>query len=159
MGNMKNLAQNTKLVRVLAVAAICAFGVSTASAHHSFAKFDRSKLVTLTGTVRQWTWANPHSWLMLYVKRPGGAIEEWALVGSSPNMLSRWGWNAADIKVGDKVVTDINPGRDAGSHIGALKNVFLAHGKVLVDPGGSTGEALAAGPSQVPTKPQGVAYK
>ena len=117
-----------------------------------------SKLTTLTGTVREWTWANPHTWIIVVVRRANGATEQWSLVGSSPNMMARWGWNAADIKAGDKITIDIHPGRD-GTPIGAIRTVFLAKGKVLVDPAGSSGQALAGGPGSVPAKPQGQPYK
>ena len=143
---------------MIALAALAGLWAPAADAHHSFGKFDMSRLTTLTGTVREWTWANPHTWLIVVVKRANGTNEEWALVGSSPNMMSRWGWNAADIKAGDKVVVDVHPGRD-GTAIGAIQTVFLTKGKVLVDPAGSNGQALAGGPSKVPTKPQGVPYK
>lgn len=142
----------------LALVAVASLWAQAADAHHSFGKFDMAKLVTLQGTVREWTWANPHTWLIVIVKKANGATEQWALVGSSPNMMSRWGWNAADIKVGDKVVIDVHPGRD-GTAIGSLQTVFLTNGKVLADPAGSTGQALAGGPSQLPTKPQGQPYK
>ena len=138
----------------IAVMACC----SVAYAHHSFALFDRSRITTLSGTVREWKWANPHTWLTVVVRKADGANEEWALVGSSPNMMSRWGWNAADIAVGDKVLVDIFPARD-GKTIGALKTVFLPGGKVLADPAGAMGEALASGPTTLPTKPEGVLYK
>jgi len=141
----------------LAVLAVLCSGAA-AYAHHSFAKFDMARLVTLSGTVKEWTWANPHTWLKLTVKKANGNTEQWALVGSSPNMMSRWGWNAADIKAGDKVVIDVHPGRD-GSPIGAIKNIFLSNGKVLSDPAGSTGQALARGPGNLPVKPQGQPYK
>jgi hypothetical protein len=141
---------------VVVIAVFCC--TPTAYAHHSFALFDRSKLITLTGTVREWTWANPHTWLKVVVRKADGTDEEWALVGSSPNMMIRWGWNAADIKVGDKVMVDIHRARD-GRPIGELHTVFLPGGKVEADPGGQTGEALAGGPTHLPTKPQGEAYK
>ena len=147
----------TKLKRLAVLIAVFCCG-SVAYAHHSFALFDRSRVTTLSGTVREWKWANPHSWLMVVVRKADGTDEEWALVGSSPNMMSRWGWNAADINVGDKVQVDILPARD-GKPMGALKTVFLPGGKVLADPGGSGGEALAGGPANVPTKPEGVPYK
>jgi hypothetical protein len=73
-------------------------------------------------------------------------------------MMIRWGWNAADIKVGDKVMVDIHPARD-GKTIGQLQTVFLPGGKVLADPAGQSGEALAGGPINLPTKPQGEPYK
>jgi len=141
-----------------AIIALAALWAPTAQAHHSFGKFDMAKVLTLSGTVREWTWANPHTWVVVIVKKADGTTEQWALVGSSPNMMSRWGWNANDIKVGDKLVIDIHPGRD-GQAIGALQSIFLPNGKVLVDPAGSTGQALAGGPSHVPTKPQGQPYK
>jgi hypothetical protein len=130
----------------------------TAQAHHSFGKFDMARTLTLTGTVREWTWANPHTWLILVVRKANGTTEQWSLVGSSPNMMSRWGWNAADVKPGDKLSVDIHPGRD-GTTIGAMQTLFLANGKVLADPAGSTGQALAGGPGQLPKKPQGQPYK
>ncbi|WP_353228749.1 DUF6152 family protein [Novosphingobium sp.] len=142
----------------LALVALATVWTQTANAHHSFGKFDMGKLTTLSGTVREFTWANPHTWLIVIVKRANGTTEQWALVGSSPNMMSRWGWNAADIKVGDKVVVDVHPGRD-GTPIGSLQTVFLTNGKVLADPAGSTGQALAGGPGHLPTKPQGQPYK
>src|ERR1035441_9395535 len=127
---------------VVVIAAFCCGSV--AFAHHSFALFDRSKLTTLSGTVREWKWANPHTWLTVVVRKANGADEEWALVGSSPHMMSRWGWNSCEIKVGDKVMVDIHPARD-GRAIGELHTVFLAGGKVLADPGGQTGEGLCRG--------------
>jgi len=155
---MINMQRRTVRPWKLAVVALAALWTQAVDAHHSFGKFDMTKLVTVSGTVREWTWANPHTWLIVIVKKANGTTEQWALVGSSPNMMSRWGWNAADIKVGDKVVVDIHPGRD-GTAIGSLQTVFLNNGKVLADPAGSTGQALAGGPSQLPTKPQGQPYK
>jgi len=160
VGNNMIYSDFTKKMTVKSVIVVLAVLCcnSAASAHHSFAKFDMSKLVTLTGTVNEWTWANPHTWLNLTVRRANGTTERWALVASSPNMLVRWGWRASDIKAGDRVVIDVHPGRD-GSAIGALKTVFLPNGKVLADPAGSNGQALARGPGPLPTRPQGQPYR
>jgi hypothetical protein len=146
-----------RLRKLLLLGAALACSVA-AQAHHSFALYDLSKLTTLTGTVREWTWANPHTWLIVDVMKKDGSVEKWSLAGSSPNMMSRWGWNAADIAIGDKLMIDVHPARD-GKHFGALQTVFLANGKVLIDPAGQQGRALASGPSAVPTKPQGVPYR
>ena len=49
---------------LLAVVAIVAIAtVSAAGAHHSFASFDRTKKVTLTGSVKEFQWTNPHAWI------------------------------------------------------------------------------------------------
>ena len=53
---------------VLMIAVLCCSSI--AYAHHSFALFDRSKLITLSGTVREWKWANPHTWLISLSEKP-----------------------------------------------------------------------------------------
>jgi hypothetical protein len=154
-----NKTRNQLRLVGLALAAAAALYVPAAIAHHSFGKFEMMKLTTLNGTVRDWKWANPHTWLTVAVVKADGSTEDWALVGSSPNMMARWGWNATDIRVGDKISVDIHAGRD-GEHIGAIKNVFLTGGKVLVDPAGSNGQELAgSGPTTPPSKPEGELYK
>jgi hypothetical protein len=149
---------DTMKMRRIAVTAAAALFSMTVLAHHSFALYDQAKLTALSGTVHDWAWANPHCWLVIDLTKADGKTEQWALAGSSPNMMSRWGWNAADIKVGDKIQVDAHPAKD-GSHFAQLRTVFLANGKVLVDPAGQSGEALATGPTSVPTKPQGVPYR
>jgi hypothetical protein len=145
-------------LRNLMVAAVTTLWSVTAQAHHSFALYDQTKLIDLSGTVQGWTWANPHCWLVLDVLKDGGKPEKWVVAGSSPNMLIRWGWNDDDIAVGDKVHVDVHPARD-GRHVAQLQAVFLPNGKVLLDPAGQGGKALALGPTHVPTKPQGVPYQ
>ena len=45
-------------------AAMLALIAGPALAHHSFSMFDRSKTVTLNGTVESLDWVNPHAWLL-----------------------------------------------------------------------------------------------
>jgi len=140
--------------------ALCAAAVTgPAAAHHSFAMFDMGKTVAISGTVKDWVWANPHSWLYVTVQKPNGTTEDWGFEASSPNMMIRWGWNASDINVGDKVTVDTHPARD-GKHVGSVYAVFLANGKVLADPMGRQvrGRELAEGPPSLPTKPTGTPY-
>lgn len=150
--------QSRRTLLALGTAAAVLAVSSASDAHHSFSQFDMAKLTTITGTVKQWTWANPHTGMVLNVAKPNGAVEEWTLVASSPNMMSRWGWSARDIRVGERVTLDIHPARD-GRHIGAMKHLFLPGGRVLVDPAGASGQALASGPVQTPARPQGEPYR
>ena len=147
-----------RLALVMGFAALCCGSV--AFAHHSFALFDRTQLTTLSGTVREWKWANPHTWLTVTVRKADGTDEDWALVGSSPNMMIRWGWRYADIKIGDKLTIDTHPARD-GSPQGSVFAVYLADGRVLADPMGRrvSGDDLAKGPPPVPSKPTGEPYR
>ena len=64
-----------------------------ALAHHSFAaEFDRSKPVTLTGTVTKVEWANPHARFYIDVKDETGKVNNWDFELASPNGLMRRGW-------------------------------------------------------------------
>ena len=42
--------------------------------HHSFAMFDSSKTVTMTGTVKEFEWINPHSWIHIAVVNAAGKM-------------------------------------------------------------------------------------
>ena len=100
-----------------------------ASAHHSYAAFDRSKTVTLSGTVKAWEWTNPHTWLQVMVD-DGGKQVEWSIEGSSPNGLARRGWTRTSFKPGDKVTVIIHPLKD-GSNGGSYVKATLPDGKTL----------------------------
>jgi hypothetical protein len=94
-------------------------------AHHSFAVYDRTKTVTLTGTVQTFQWTNPHVVIWLIVQPAGGgAAEEWGIETTSPGVLTRSGWARTSIKTGDKVSVEFNPMHD-GSHGGGLNSVTL----------------------------------
>jgi hypothetical protein len=129
-------------------------------AHHSFAHFDMARTVAVTGKVTKWVWANPHSWVYMDVTRADGTVQSWAFECSSPNMMIRWGWRYADIKIGDTLTIDTHPARD-GSSQGSVYAVFLPDGRVLADPMGRrvSGDELAQGPPSLPTKPTGEPYR
>jgi len=115
----------------LIVAVLLSFsGVQMVSAHHSFAAFDTTRQVTLTGTVREFQWTNPHCWLHIDVTNPDGQVEQWQLEALSPNVLGRLGWKKNSVKPGDKVTVLVNPTRDGG-HGGALISITDATGKKI----------------------------
>lgn len=102
-----------------------------APAHHSFTMFDTSKQVTLTGTIKQFDWTNPHTFTWVDVANDKGVVETWGLEGMSPNFLGRRGWSKNTFKPGDKVSVTINPLKD-GLKGGMLLRATLADGKVMV---------------------------
>ena len=118
--------------RSFIIAAAAAYLVSSGSAqaHHSGAMFDRSREVTLVGTVKDFSWTNPHSSFAVEIVKADGSPELWAVEMNSPNNLVREGWTRYTLKPGDKVTAVINPLRD-GKPGGLYIGVTLPGGKVL----------------------------
>jgi hypothetical protein len=87
----------------LLAAVFVILAIVPAYAHHGAAGYEMSKTVTVTGTVTQYDYVNPHVRISLDVKNDSGNIEKWEGEMTSPNHLSRVGWNKNTIKVGDKI--------------------------------------------------------
>jgi len=117
----------TALVGVLALAA-----VAPVLAHHSPAAFDRSKEVTLEGTVKEFRWQNPHSFIHIEVPDEQGNVVLWGVELTSPTYLIRSGWKSNTIKAGDKVTVKVNPVR-SGEPDGIFISLTLADGRVLTE--------------------------
>ena len=124
---------STRTVRALAStlfgALLLAFS-TPAFVHHSGAMFDREKTITITGTVTEFNWQNPHATFRIDVPNAKGQMESWAIEMNSPNNLVHIGWKRSSIKPGDKVTVKISPlrdGRPGGLYIG----ITLADGKYL----------------------------
>ena len=104
--------------------------VAPALAHHSFAMFDQDKTVELQGTVKEFQWSNPHSWLILDVTDQTGRVTEWGLEMSSPARLARNGWRPKTLVPGDKVTFKAHPMRN-GEPSGQFLELKLTNGTVL----------------------------
>ena len=99
-------------------------------AHHSPAMFDFSKQLTLTGTVREFQWTNPHSYIQLVVKNEQGEDEEWSLEMAAPTYLYNLGWRPSTVKAGDIVTVTIAPLRKGGKG-GLVLKAATADGKPI----------------------------
>ena len=103
-----------------------------ASAHHSFAMYDPEKLVTITGTVKEFQWTNPHSVIWVVTGGGGKPTDLWSIeLSTSPGNLTRMGWSKHSLNPGERVAIELNPLRD-GRHGGSLKKAtLLVTGQVL----------------------------
>jgi hypothetical protein len=99
-------------------------------AHHSSAAFDLEHFITLKGTVTNFEWSNPHTFIYLDVKNDSGGVDQWRIEGNSPNMLSRVGWKKEMIKPGDSLAVTGAPAKNK-SKIMRLANVTLANGQTF----------------------------
>lgn len=121
-------------VRAACIAALVAgLGAPQAGfAHHSAAMFDHAKFTELTGTVKEFTWKNPHAWLQVVGPGPSGPATEWTIECSSINILARKGWNGDSFKPGDKITLTMHPMKD-GTAAGFILKVKTADGHALAD--------------------------
>ena len=103
-----------------------------ALAHHTFAMFDRDKVVTITGTLKDLQWTNPHVWLVVIVPNPDGTSKEWNIEGGSPNALIRKGWKYSAVKIGGKVTLTMHPLK-SGVAGGSLLTIKLEDGRQFED--------------------------
>jgi hypothetical protein len=101
-----------------------------AQAHHSPVMFDQTRQVTLTGTVREFQWTNPHSYIQLVVKNAEGNDEEWNLEMAAPTYLYNLGWRPGTVKAGDTLTVTIAPLRKGGNG-GLLLKAATADGEPI----------------------------
>ena len=116
-----------------------------ALAHHSFAMFDAEKKMTLDGTVKEFQWTNPHSWILLTVSNAQGRPEQWAIEMGGPSGLARQGWVPKTLTPGMKVQAVIHPLRD-GTPGGQFMAVTLPDGTQLGNPNARAGANAGAAP-------------
>ena len=119
-----------RLAAVLAGSAVLAGGAVLAAghaalAHHSFAVFDIEHPLELQGTVQQFKFSSPHTFIVLEVKGDDGTTTTWNLEGASPSLLARNGWSSESLKSGDQIKVSIDPlrsGAPGGAWIGQRVN-------------------------------------
>jgi hypothetical protein len=91
-------------------------------AHHSGAGFSPDKVIELTGTVKEFQFTNPHTWIQVFVESDKGEKVEWSIEWGSPNQLGRQGIRPSTFPAGAKVTMRLRPmlnGAPAGAFVGA----------------------------------------
>ncbi|HEY6258686.1 MAG TPA: DUF6152 family protein [Xanthobacteraceae bacterium] len=99
-------------LRALVAGALALGALATgdaARAHHSFAIFDIQHPLELRGTVQEFKFTSPHSFIILEVKAADGSTMLWKLEGASPSILARDGWSSQSLKSGDEITLTIDP--------------------------------------------------
>lgn len=126
---MKTVLKRTALAALILVS-FCAVA-KDALAHHGYAVFDMGNRKTVSGTVRQFVWMNPHSWVWLDVKNSQGGVEAYGFEGMSPNYLGRRGWTKETLKPGDPITVTFYPFKDPSQKGGAFLSAKRPNGEEL----------------------------
>ena len=114
------------------------------TAHHSAAAYDRDSEIELAGTIKEFQYTNPHSWLIVEVVDKTGKTVDWGFEAEGPSSLLRAGIKISSLKPGEKIAVKGRPLKD-GRPAAILVSVTKADGSVL-----STNAALRRGPGGKP---------
>jgi hypothetical protein len=107
-------------------------------AHHGTGTYDSTKSVTLTGTVTEFAFTNPHAALYFDVKDETGKIVNWAIEMNSPGVLARAGWTKKMFKYGDQITITVRPSK-AGTPVGLInrQKPVIVNGKEVLKADGT----------------------
>jgi len=120
-----------KCLGVVAVALlVVALSPTAALPHHSNVAYEVTKVITITGVVKNFEWVNPHTWLHVVVDDGKGGKVEWACEGRAPGVLGRAGWSRSILKAGEMVTVHMSPAKD-GSKVSIIARVTKADGTIL----------------------------
>ena len=101
-----------------------------AFSHHSNAMFERERTIELAGTVKEFQFTNPHTWIQVDVENAEGALVEWSIEWGSPNQLGRQGIRPSTFPAGADVTIKTRPMKD-GSPGGLFVGARFADGSTL----------------------------
>ena len=121
-----------KAMKVGGAIVIALFIAISAYAHHSAAGIDQTKTVTQEGIVKEFKWANPHSWIEFEAPNDKGGVTVWNAEMTAPGVLARAGWKSTILKPGDKV-TIVGRPLLTGEPGLLFVSVTLADGRTLTE--------------------------
>ncbi len=117
-------------MRELIVFVLCGLICLSSVAHHSPAIYDRDREVVLEGVVSSFDWTYPHVYIFVDTEDNSGELTRWQIEGDDPRTMSRAGWTATTIAVGDQVILRGNPQRNTERRHALMVS--------LTTPGGAT---------------------
>jgi len=120
-----------KALLAVGFAALCLlFSTATALAHHGGSAYDAAHPVTMTGTVKEFQFIQPHPLITLAVKDDQGNVTEWSVEMTAPNHLVHYGWNGHKLKPGDQITVTALPSKN-GLKVLNLRKISWAGGEEI----------------------------
>ncbi len=113
----------SKLFAVLAAGVVLLMVSVPMFAHHGGTQYDTKHPVTMTGTVTEYMFTNPHVQIHFDVISENGSVEKWVAETASPQRLFGFGWNAKTLKSGDKITVTGAPLKDGNKIVTIIKLV------------------------------------
>ncbi len=122
--------------------AIGVLSIVPAPAHHSFAPYETSLQVKMSGSVTSLKWTNPHVYIEMDAPDARtGEMRHWLIECASTSILNRAGWKFNMLKAGDRITVIVSPLRN-GEPAALLKQIVLADGRKFSN-------GAAAGPATI----------
>jgi hypothetical protein len=119
-----------KMLLIGLIGSLGMFTVQPVLAHHSNAGFSPDAVKEVTGTVKEFQFRNPHSWIQVNVTDAGGKVTEWSFEWGSPNQLGREGIRPTTFAPGMNVTIKFHPMLN-GTPVGGFIGAKMPDGKIL----------------------------
>ena len=101
---------------LLVISFILVVSSSTFAHHSATATYIRGQVVKVEGTLKEFIWRNPHSFMKVEATDAKGEKQIWTIEGAAPQQLTEGGLTASTLRAGDKVIVSGYPGRIAEDH-------------------------------------------
>src|SRR5437899_11049625 len=102
---------------LLGLITFVALGASQMLAHHAFySTYDRDKTMKIEGTLKEFIWRNPHSFVRVEAPDEKGEMQMWVIEWAAPAQLTEKGLSSTTLRPRDKIVVTGDPARVAENH-------------------------------------------
>jgi hypothetical protein len=115
---------------LMAASVVMGLCAAVPAAHHGSADYHVDREISVTGEVREWRWANPHTWVFLTVLTADGVAERWDGEGPPLTWAAQRGWSADTLRVGERVTLVMYPSRRS-ARSGLVKRIERESGDPL----------------------------
>jgi hypothetical protein len=113
-----------RLLISLSAAAFLMLGSGQIFAHHSSTSvYLQNKTAKIEGTLKEFLWRNPHSFIKVEAPDEKGDMQLWVIEGAAPTQFSESGMTSTTLRPGDHVIVTGKPGRVAEDHRMLLQTI------------------------------------
>lgn len=113
-----------KSVILLTAMIFLALGGTQSFAHHAAsATYVHGKTVKIEGTLKEFVWRNPHSFMKVEAPDEKGETQLWVVEGAAPTQFAEKGVTRTTLRPGDHVIITGQPGRITGDHRMLLEKI------------------------------------